>query len=137
MAFQLHLNTGTVHLQQIFRRILGGEPEPFDDLHLHRHICEQLLFDQIFQLVNIPFVDPLGAQQINSQKVLFFIQRNPLHLHPLQQFRQSALHLYTGKYFPKSFVHISSSFTFPNVPVPPGAPAAILPPEPFSQFHLS
>ena len=137
VAFQLRLNTGTVHLQQIFRRILGGKPEPFDDLHLHRHICEQLLFDQIFQLVNIPFVDPLGAQQINSQKVLFFIQRNPLHLHPLQQFRQSALHLYTGKYFPKSFVHISSSFTFPNVPVPPGAPAAILPPEPFSQFHLS
>ena len=73
-----------VCIQKIFRRILRRKMKFLDHCNFHGDSPEQLSFHFIFQTVNIFFMNPFVADQINPQMSLFPITGNPGYFCRLQ-----------------------------------------------------
>ena len=97
LFLQLVQNARTVYLQHFLRIILSGKAEFLCDLHRKRSIRKKLAMDFPLQLIDIFFVNPLRALQINVQNTALPVICSLSHHRKLQIFLKLPLELQIWK----------------------------------------
>ena len=88
VVFQLHRHGCPVSVKKQLWGILSGQGELLNDLHRHRHTGKKLVSYGLFQGIDIFFMDPLSAPDIDPDMVFFRIDGNFSHHYLFQQGRE-------------------------------------------------
>ena len=123
VMFQFQRHGRTVCVQKKLRRILAGEIKLLQYFHFHGHSRKTLGRNGVFQGIDVFFMNPLPAADIDPDMILSLVDSHLSDYYLFQESPQFSFQFQIPEHFQKFFLHEAMPpLIISNFPVPGEAP---------------